>query len=122
LSGSLRYGFDKQQRLLKGAEFKAVKSTRFKAVGQYLLLLAIPNSHPTARLGLAITKRNAKLAVQRNNIKRVARESFRHHCSELPNLDIVLLTRTGVTKLTKQELSQCLDTLWKQLAKRAASC
>ncbi len=43
-----------------------------------------------ARLGLVVPKRNAKRAVHRNLIKRLAREAFRHVCSTLPACDLVL--------------------------------
>lgn len=45
---------------------------------------------PSPRLGLVIPKRNAKRAVHRNLIKRLAREAFRHVCGELPAYDMVL--------------------------------
>lgn len=45
---------------------------------------------PTARLGLVVPKRNAKRAVHRNLVKRLAREAFRHVCTQLPPCDLVL--------------------------------
>lgn len=47
-------------------------------------------SPQTARLGLVVPKRNAKRAVHRNLVKRLAREAFRHVCSQLPPYDLVL--------------------------------
>lgn len=47
-------------------------------------------SHRTARLGLVVPKRNAKRAVHRNLVKRLAREAFRHVCNQLPAYDLVL--------------------------------
>lgn len=44
----------------------------------------------SARLGLVIPKRNAKRAVHRNLVKRLAREAFRHARAELPPFDLVL--------------------------------
>ena len=43
-----------------------------------------------ARLGLVVPKRNAKRAVHRNLVKRLAREAFRHVCSQLAPYDLVL--------------------------------
>ena len=84
-----------------------------------MLLLAKSNSLSQPRLGLAIAKRQVKLAVMRNRIKRIARESFRHNTGSLPNIDIVLLARSEINKFDNKELHQCLENLWKQLAKRA---
>lgn len=51
---------------------------------------ASSTAHRTARLGLVVPKRNAKRAVHRNLIKRLAREAFRHVCTQLPAYDLVL--------------------------------
>ena len=114
----LKFTFTKQQRLLKSAEFAAVKGTKLTVSTPQFLLLARPSER--ARLGLAIAKRYVKLAVDRNTIKRVSRESFRHQSSTLPKLDMVLLTRPAVTKLNKAELKVCIDNLFQQLTKRYA--
>lgn len=60
-----------------------------------------------ARLGLVIPKRFAALAVTRNAIKRVLRETFRHHRMILPAGDIVIrltapVGRQSLTALKKQ--------------------
>ena len=51
---------------------------------------ASSTAHCAARLGLVVPKRNAKRAVHRNLVKRLAREAFRHVCSQLPAYDLVL--------------------------------
>jgi len=50
-----------------------------------------------ARLGMAISKRNAKTAVLRNRIKRVLRDRFRHLRSQLPALDLVVQLRGPIS-------------------------
>ena len=57
--------------------------------------------------------------MQRNRIKRIARESFRQNISGLPGIDIILLVRQGITEVNNEELHRCLESLWQQLAKRA---
>jgi ribonuclease P protein component len=47
-------------------------------------------SSSSARLGLVVAKKLARLAVQRNLLKRLARETFRHLRSQLPAYDLVL--------------------------------
>lgn len=118
----MSFAFPKALRLLKGSDFKRIKGTRLKASSQHLLLLAKPSDCANPRLGLAVAKRHVKHAVDRNRIKRVARESFRHHINELPNIDIMLLVRSGVTQLNNEELTLCLEKFWKQLARRASDC
>lgn len=69
-----------------------------------------------ARLGLAIAKKHVKLAVGRNRIKRVIRDSFRHHQQLLMGLDLVVLTRTGAVDQPNKRLFSSLEAHWKRLA------
>jgi len=69
-------------------------------------------------LGLAVSKRVDKRAVGRNRIKRVIRESFRHHQSQLTGLDLVVIARAGAARADKAELSAALATLWQRLTPR----
>ena len=68
-----------------------------------------------ARLGLAIAKKHVKLAVDRNRIKRVIRESFRHHRQQISGLDLVVLARAGTAPLTNKQLFSSLEYHWKRL-------
>lgn len=71
-------------------------------------------------MGLVIAKKHVRLAVQRNRIKRVAREVFRQLPPASPALDIVLLARKGIAELDNQELSSILQQQWKKLRTLAA--
>lgn len=46
-----------------------------------------------ARLGLVVAKRNVKLAVARNKLKRLIRESFRRQQVQLNGLDVVVVVK-----------------------------
>ena len=46
-----------------------------------------------------IGKKNVKLAVQRNRLKRLIRESFRHNQETLAGWDIVVIARKGLGEL-----------------------
>ncbi len=82
-----------------------------------MLLLARENqlSHP--RLGLVIGKKSAKLAVQRNRLKRIIRESFRHAQDALAGWDIVVVARKGLADPDNAELFQQFEKLWKRIAR-----
>jgi len=103
------FRFQPASRLLNGKEYTAVFANRrvlrggpFELYYRPLTSLAAPagpetpampassTEHQTARLGLVVPKRNAKRAVHRNLVKRLAREAFRHVCSQLPAYDLVL--------------------------------
>ena len=122
--------FSRRSRLLNASEYQAVFSdAAFKASHRYLLLLATPNQTQHHRLGLVIAKKNVKLAVQRNRIKRLVRESFRHlepsdaviestpalNSTATAGLDIVFLARKGCDQLDNAELSSILRRQWSKL-------
>lgn len=50
----------------------------------------MPNTLGHARLGLIIGKKTARLAVQRNYMKRVLREMFRHERQALDGVDLLV--------------------------------
>ena len=71
--------FSKAKRLLTARDYSRVfDGTEARASHKHLLLLARRNINgPGHRLGLVIAKKNVRLAVERNRIKRVTREFFR---------------------------------------------
>lgn len=70
------------------------------------------NGQAEARLGLAIAKKCARRAVDRNRLKRIARESFRTHRHTLPGVDIVVLCSNGATGMPNQKLDMLLEQAW----------
>ena len=114
--------FPKARRLLKASDYSRVfDKAEAKASHKYLLLLARQRSEPGHRLGLVIAKKNVRLAVQRNRIKRVAREFFRSLPDSEPALDVVLLTRRGIDQLDNAELSSILLQQWQKLSHKIPS-
>lgn len=85
MSGS--FAFARSARLLKPEAFANALKGRRVASGSLLMLHVGAVAEGQARLGLVIGKRHAPHAVTRNAIKRVVRESFRHHRGELPAAD-----------------------------------
>ncbi len=110
--------FSKTQRLLIPSEFQFVfAQADVKAANGELLILARYSQGDIPRLGLVIAKKNIRLAVQRNRIKRIIRETFRHQ--SLPALDILVLARKGADRLDNTQLHRALNKLWSQLQQRA---
>lgn len=110
------FGFSKKLRLLGAADYQPVfKNARYKVSSQYLLILAVANSLSRPRLGLVIAKKNVAKAVQRNRVKRIFRESFRHNQRLLPALDIVILARSGLDSLSKELVNTNIERLWQEL-------
>jgi ribonuclease P protein component len=114
------YQFDKSLRLLNSQDYQAVfDNSKLKVSSAQLLFLAYESQLAQPRLGLVIAKKNVRLAVQRNRIKRIIRETFRHERSRLPAIDVIVLARRGVDTLDNAELHRQCQQLWRQLDKRA---
>ena len=82
------------------------------------LVLAIDNNLSNSRLGLVVGKKNTRLAVGRNQIKRIFRESYRRLAVSLlrdNSLDIVIITRPGISKCPREKLFNQLNTVWEKL-------
>lgn len=67
-----------------------------------------------ARLGLAVSKRAAKRAVDRSRLKRLARESFRRE-STLVGCDVVVIARPAAAGATNAELRASLGAHFERL-------
>lgn len=110
-------GLPKHVRLLNKADYNRVFSKSVKVSNSHFLLLIHKTSNPYSRLGLVISKKVDKRAVQRNRIKRISRESFRNygfhnHC------DYVVLARPKTTHLANNDLFESLNQLWSQAEKK----
>ncbi len=73
----------------------------------------------TARLGMAVAKKCAKRAVDRNRLKRLVRESFRQHKHSLAGFDIVLLARHASVTASNQDILESLEKHWSRVSKNA---
>jgi len=111
------FSFGKSLRLLNANDYKSVfDDARIKLSKKEILILAKPNDTQSPRLGLVIAKKSVKQAVQRNRIKRVARESFRLQQYPLQGVDAIVLARRGLDQLDNTRLRALFDRLWLQLA------
>lgn len=104
--------FPKQYRLTKTDEFssvfgfrKALKSTHFLLhyrlrTAEEMVVLA------GARLGLVVAKRLLKRSVDRNLVRRLARESFRLLRNRLPSRDLILRLAVRPKPLDRRVLAE----------------
>jgi ribonuclease P protein component len=113
-------GFSPEQRLHTPAEFGRVFAEPARSADRFFTVLARPSGRSGARLGLTVSRRAAKRAVDRNKLKRLARESFRHQTS-LPAWDFVVLARAGAAAAPRRDLRASLDRHFEQLTKAAAA-
>lgn len=111
-------GFGRDQRLPDKAAFDRVFSGATLRLSQHpFLLLAVPASGTSSRLGMVVGKRQARRAVDRNRIRRQVRESFRQR-GIVPPLDLVILARPGAGDCSNAMLASSMSGLWTRLERR----
>ncbi len=114
-------GFPRDSRLLQPAEYRSVFQRPIKTTDDCFTVLCRPSGRAAPRLGLAVSKKYTRLAVDRNRIKRVIRESFRHNGDELGGIDYVVLNRKGTGRMSNTILFDSLSRHWKRLQHKAAA-
>jgi len=87
-----------------------------KVSQRFLLALYRQNSKDHARVGIVVSKRVSALAVVRNQIKRVVRESFRANQINFAGFDIVVIAKAHCDNLDKLQLREGIEKLWQKLA------
>jgi ribonuclease P protein component len=113
-------GFTPKQRLHTAAEFGRVFAEPARSTDRFFTMLARPSGRAIARLGLTISRRSAKRAVDRNRLKRLAREAFRLQ-RNLPLWDFVVLAKPGAAEADSRSLRTSLDQHFERLRHVAAS-
>ncbi len=86
-----------------------------KIRNNYLSIFATKNNVDHPRLGLAISKKSVRLAVGRNRIKRIIRETFRCNKNILNGFDVVVVSKQKINDLSKSELRKILVREWKKI-------
>lgn len=90
-----------------------------KVHGKGMMALIRLTTRGYPRLGLVVSKKNVKRAVDRNRFKRLVRESIRLRQDHLPSVDIVVLARRGVQDIDNETLHRQLHGMWKRLQRDA---
>lgn len=107
--------FPRSYRLTRADQYNRVFQQAIRSNDKALTVLARPNGLAHPRLGLAVSKKCAKLAVSRHRIKRLVRESFRKHNLALPALDIVVTCRPVIVRMTNSQVRVALEKQWQKL-------
>ncbi len=113
----LSYTFSRELRLLTPRDFDNVFKDPIRVASPLFTILCKANTSNHPRLGLTVAKKRAKLATQRNRIKRCARDSFRLHQHKLPAVDLVLMVKGDISNADNAELHEQLERLWRKIAR-----
>ena len=113
--------FQRCKRLLTARDYERVFQQPQKSSSKALTVLARRSGRESARLGLAIPRKQIRRAVERNRIKRLIRESFRRHQALLHGLDVVVIGRSDLVKQNTHRVFENLEHHWRQVSERCKS-
>jgi ribonuclease P protein component len=103
--------FRPQDRIRKRAEFQIVYQGGRRVPSRSVVLFVLPNAQGRPRLGITVTTKIGN-AVRRNRAKRLVREIFRRHKTELLDVDIVVNGRSALPQAEyrrlEAEILECL--------------
>ncbi|MFV8835001.1 ribonuclease P protein component [Aquisalimonas sp.] len=116
--GDAPLAFPRAARLLTPRDFQRVFASADRVSDRYFTVLFRASDQHAARLGLAVGRKASQRAVDRNRIKRIARDSFRHRRASLPPVDVVLMARPAARNASGVDLHNALAKLWQRLVKR----
>jgi len=106
--------FPKHYRLIKTDEYSSVFGFRRALKSRHFLLHYRPRGVDEvsgARLGLVVAKRFLRRSVDRNLVRRLAREQFRLMRAELRSSDFVLRLAVKPSALDRQAMAQEIHAL-----------
>jgi len=109
--------FSKRARLLTAAQFDAAFKRGKRLNHGVFTAVVASNECGAPRLGFALSKKHAPLAVQRNRVRRLLRERFRLQQAQLVAVDLVLMLR-GRLPTDAQALKTETEALWQQVLSR----
>jgi ribonuclease P protein component len=108
-------------RLLRPGDFTALRHSGKRLATKHFQCEFRPNETRSARLGMAVSRRVSKRAVERNRIRRQIRETFRLQRPNLPPCDILIIARTAAATADSRTLRLELVELWRKFAAQAAA-
>lgn len=84
-------GFSRGKRLLTGKDYKQVFDQAKRIGNPHWTVYGWRHQQPKAQMGLAIAKKTLRRAHERNRLKRLARETFRHMHGQLSGVNLIVM-------------------------------
>lgn len=109
--------FPKSARLLKPADFRFRTYRRFESSHFKLLY----STEGTGRMGISISKKVLRRATARNRVRRLLKETFRHHRSSLTNSDVHVIGLSGLDKVWREISRADVDGVFQELYGRVTA-
>ena len=112
-------GYSRRHRYDAHGSFGVVLRGSRKVKGRLAVIHVIAGRSTESRLGVALTRRLVARAVDRNRIKRMAREAFRRHPLKHAGLDCVIALRGAFEASHALAVRDEIRALFDQLARPA---
>jgi len=112
------FAFPKSARLLRRAEFVAVKQGG-RGFAEGPLAASYRPGGAAVRVGLTVSSKVGG-AVVRNGVKRRLREAVRHELAALPPVDLVIVARASATRASVAEFRSWLQRASARIRKECA--
>ena len=107
--------FPKKVRLLKRGQFLKLSKQGKSVYTDCFIAIVLKGTAQNNRIGITISKKVGN-AVERNRIKRVIREYFRHNKEKISEpIDINIIARKGLTTLSNKGILVKLDKLFSKI-------
>lgn len=113
--GLVSNAFPANKRLRNDVVFKDIYNNGLKKVYTHFVLFYQKNGYDWPRLGVVVTKKNVRHAVDRNRLKRMVRESFRCHQQRMANYDIIVVCRYNAINSSPEKMNTELEYMWAKL-------
>lgn len=110
--------FSKKIRLLKPSEFQKIYKHGQWIANRELVANFKTQKTQISKLGITVSKKVSKRAVDRNRIKRQIREWFRKNKLSCLHLDVIITAKPIVNTKTNQEIQRSLNDLWQKVQKK----
>ena len=115
------YQFGRSFKINKPSQYTSVfNKADFRVSSPHLTFIVKENNSPHARIGVVVAKKNIRRAVNRNLVKRIIKESFRKGKVSTLAVDIVVLVRSSLMRLSKKQQHEDLNSLWQSLIQKSS--
>lgn len=112
------FGLTKSMRLCERRDIDTVFNQANAVRHPLMVLLGRRNGLHYPRLAIIVAKKNIKKANDRNRVKRLIRESFRHNQQAIAGHDLVIIIKKGFDCASNPEIFTLLEKQWAKFLKR----